>query len=63
MSADAEVYTDAERTVLLTIWADGTHELALRDPVSRSWLPPVALLPDAYTDEASEVLFSGRSDR
>ena len=48
MSADAEVYTDTERNVLLTIWADGTHEVAFRDE-HRRWLPPVRLLPEPKT--------------
>jgi len=35
---------------LLTVWEDGTHEIATRPESSATWSPPTPLLP-----EASEV--------
>lgn len=44
--SDATIYVNADRTILLTVWADGVHELALRDE-HRRWLPPVTLHPES----------------
>jgi hypothetical protein len=44
-TATPATYTDTERNYLLTVWGDGTHELALRDE-HRRWLSPVRLNPE-----------------
>lgn len=44
--SDATIYVNADRTILLTVWADGTHDLALRDE-SRRWGPPITLQPES----------------
>jgi len=42
---EPRTYTDTNRTILLTVYSDGTHELALRDE-QRRWLSPVRLNPE-----------------
>jgi hypothetical protein len=32
--------------LLLTVWDDGAHEVAIRTPEMRTWSPPIALHPE-----------------
>ena len=46
------IWTNDERTVLVSLWADGTLELATRDHPSHTWGPPVRLLEDEVVRRA-----------
>lgn len=52
MSHDIYVGTDGEREYLLTIWDDGTREIATRPNPGSTWGPPVTLI--RQTSEISE---------
>lgn len=43
------IFTDEARSILLTVWPDGSREVALRDE-HRRWLPPVVLVPEPVVD-------------
>ena len=58
------IYTDEARSILLTVWPDGQHEVALRDE-HRRWLPPVRLLPEPKTpaELVEQSLASAEAER
>lgn len=43
MSSSYQLWTNEERTILVTLWEDGTMEVAFRDDPSHTWGPPVVL--------------------
>jgi len=47
--SDVEIFTDTERNYVLTVYADGTKELAQRDAYRR-FLPPVTLHPEPVAE-------------
>ncbi len=53
---DPALYKDDADSVLLTVWGDGKHTIATRDPESRSWLPPVTLHPVRITPKTPAEL-------
>lgn len=40
---DPQLYVNADRTVLLTVWPSGEHEIATRSTPTGTWGPPVSL--------------------
>ena len=43
---DDELYVNAERTVLVRIWENGTVEVATRETPAHTWGPPVVCEPE-----------------
>jgi hypothetical protein len=43
MAEDHRLFVNEERTVLITVWPDGTMTVALRDSSSGVWGPPVVM--------------------
>jgi hypothetical protein len=45
-SSDHRIYVDAERTILLTLYANGRLTVATRDDPDELWGPPIELMLD-----------------
>lgn len=44
-TTEPKLYKNEQDSILLRIYEDGSAEVCWRDPLSRSWLPPVELMP------------------
>lgn len=47
MSDDYTLLVNAERTVLVRIWRDGTTEVATREDAGATWGPPTVVEPES----------------